>query len=229
MPDPHFTRRLQINHVGGALREEVAEVIATPPFADAPLWQDKAVALEWVQVPAYVVASYSNTLHTMGTFRAWRRIGSADTWLRIHNNQEWPDCYEAANVADLTRFIDHFLKGTDKGREKTPRGRYTVHDMKGGDRVNLAAESFPPAGSVPTRFYLDARSRTLGPEPGTPAEAVYDTGSEVPMASFGVRFDRDTTLVGSPKAALWVEARGHDDMDLFMLAQKLDAEGSVLT
>ena len=32
-------------------------------------------------MPAYVVASYSNTLHTAGTFRAWRRHGSAEKWL----------------------------------------------------------------------------------------------------------------------------------------------------
>ena len=29
-----------------------------------------------ITVPAYVVASYSNTLHTAGTFRAWRRMAS---------------------------------------------------------------------------------------------------------------------------------------------------------
>ncbi len=35
-------------------------------------------------------------------------------------------------------------------------------------------------------------------------------------------------LVGYPKAHLWVEARGADDMDLFVLVQKLDAHGTPL-
>ena len=35
-------------------------------------------------------------------------------------------------------------------------------------------------------------------------------------------------LVGYPKAHLWVEARGADDMDLFVLVQKLDAYGTPL-
>jgi uncharacterized protein len=34
--------------------------------------------------------------------------------------------------------------------------------------------------------------------------------------------------VGYPKAHLWVEARGADDMDLFVLIQKLDAQGTPL-
>ena len=36
-------------------------------------------------------------------------------------------------------------------------------------------------------------------------------------------------LVGYPKAHLWVEAAGSDDMDLFVLIQKLDAQGSHLS
>lgn len=42
------------------------------------------------------------------------------------------------------------------------------------------------------------------------------------------RFDEETTLVGYPKAHLWVEADDSDDMDLFVLVQKLDAYGTPL-
>ena len=41
------------------------------------LWENKIPDFDQITVPAYVVASYSNTLHTAGTFRAWRRIASA--------------------------------------------------------------------------------------------------------------------------------------------------------
>ena len=66
-------------------------------------------------MPAYIVASYSNSIHTPGTFRGWRRIGSAEKWLRIHNTMEWPDYYEASAEQDLLRFFDHYLKGIDNG------------------------------------------------------------------------------------------------------------------
>ncbi|MEU5059956.1 MULTISPECIES: hypothetical protein [Streptomyces] len=79
------------------------------------LWENKIPQFDKINVPAYVVASYSNTLHTAGTFRAWRRMGSEDKWLRIHNSQEWPDYYDQSNVEDLRRFFDHVLKGEDNG------------------------------------------------------------------------------------------------------------------
>lgn len=71
-------------------------------------------------MPAYVVASYSNTLHTAGTFRAWRRMASQEKWLRIHDSQEWPDYYDEANREDLRRFFDRFLKGADTAGSRRP-------------------------------------------------------------------------------------------------------------
>jgi uncharacterized protein len=156
-------------------------------------------------------------------------MGSADKWLRVHNSQEWPDYYDEANVADLRRFFDRYLRGEDNGWEETPRVRHALLDLEGGDRVAVPAESFPPAGSVPTRFYLDAASRTLRPTaPADAVEAAYDVGANPDAVSFIARFERETVLAGYAKAQLWVEARGSDDMDLFVLVQKLDAEGTPL-
>ncbi len=58
--------------------------------------------------------------------------------------------------------------------------------------------------------------------------AVYTVRSQSDAVSFVTRFDEETMLVGYPKARLWVEARGADDMDLFVLVQKLDAHGTPL-
>ena len=46
--------------------------------------------------------------------------------------------------------------------------------------------------------------------------------------SFLLDFDTETQLVGYPSVHLRVEARGADDMDLFVLVQKLDANGTTL-
>ncbi len=180
-------------------------------------------------MPAYIVSSYSNTLHTAGTFRAWRRIASEEKWLRIHNGQEWPDYYDEANVEDLRRFFDHYLKDEDNGWEQTPRVRYSVLDLEGGDQVGVAAEAFPPKDVTSTKYYLDGRSRILTiTAPIDQAAAAYDVDSNPNAVSFITRFDRETVMVGYPKAHLWVEARGADDMDLFVLVQKLDAYGTPL-
>jgi uncharacterized protein len=233
MPDIGFAERLQNNSYAGNNRREdiLSEARSYPLIND--LWEDKIARFDRITVPAYVVASYSNTLHTAGTFRAWRRIASTDKWLRIHNTQEWPDYYDQANVEELRRFFDHYLKGRDNGWEKTPRVRYSVLDLHGGDRVDHIADEFPPEGVANTRYYLDGRSRTLTAEPPYEEAMVgykveYDAESHPGLASFVARFGAETLMVGYPKARLWVQADGADDMDLFVLVQKLNRQGTPL-
>jgi uncharacterized protein len=229
MPDTGFAERLQKNSYAGTNRREdiLGEADRYPLIND--LWEDKIARFDKITVPAYVVASYSNTLHTAGTFRAWRQIASKDKWLRIHNTQEWPDYYDETNVEDLRRFFDHYLKGDDNGWEQTPRVRYSVLDLEGGDRIDRAANEFPPGDVSYAQYYLDARSRTLIPEPPyEEATANYDSESKPGQASFVIRFENETTFVGYPKVRLWVEAEGADDMDLFVLVQKLDRKGTPL-
>lgn len=229
MPDTGFARQLQEGSFFGRNQKEdiLAEADAHPLMDE--LWENKIPEFDQINVPAYVVASYSNTLHTAGTFRAWRRMASEEKWLRIHNSQEWPDYYDEANVDDLRRFFDHYLKGQNNGWDETPRVRYSVLDLEGGDRTGIPAASFPPAEAVSTRFYLEANSRSLTPSaPTTSAEVGYNVDANPNAVSFITRFDEETELVGYPKAHLWVEARGCDDMDLFVLIQKLDALGTPL-
>ena len=229
MPDTGFAQQLQDGSFFGRNRkEDILGEVEAHPLMDA-LWADKIPEFASITVPAYVVASYSNTLHTAGTFRAWRRMASSEKWLRIHNTQEWPDYYDEANVEDLAKFFDHYLKGVDSGWEQTPTVRYCLLDLEGGDRVNLPADSFPPADVISTKYYLDGRTRTLGtnaPEAEVPAAYAVDRNPSA--VSFLTTFQEETVLVGYPKAHLWVEAKGADDMDLFVLIQKLDRFGTPL-
>lgn len=229
MPDTGFAQQLQDGSFFGKNRKEdiLSEVDAYPLMTE--LWDQKIPEFDRITVPAYVVASYSNTLHTAGTFRAWRRIASQDKWLRIHNTQEWPDYYDEANVEDLRRFFDHVVKGIDNGWESTPTVRYSILDLEGGDEVAVPADSFPPAGVTSTKYYLDAPTRSLSPAvPEASAEASYSVDANPDAVSFLTRFDAETVLVGYPKAHLFVEARDADDMDLFVLVQKLDRWGTPL-
>ncbi|WP_223622896.1 CocE/NonD family hydrolase [Microbacterium sp. EST19A] len=229
MPDIGFARQLQEGSFFGKNRkEDILREVEEYPLMNE-LWEDKIPAFDRITVPAYIVASYSNTLHTAGTFRAWRRIASDEKWLRIHNTQEWPDYYEERNVEDLRRFFDHYLKGVDNDWTQTARVRYSVLDLAGGDRIEIEADSFPPADVTSTRFYLDGRRRMLVTEaPDDEVPVSYAVASNPNAVSFLTRFEEETVLVGYPKAHLWVEARGSDDMDLFVLVQKLDRYGTPL-
>jgi predicted acyl esterase len=229
MPDIGFPRQLQDgSFFGKNLKEDILSEVERYPLMN-DLWENKIPDFDKITVPAYVVASYSNTLHTAGTFRAWRRIASDKKWLRIHNSQEWPDYYDGDNREDLRRFFDRYLKDKENGWEQTPRVRYSLLDLEGGDMVNVAADQFPPSGVALTKFYLEGRARTLTTEvPSDEVAASYVVGSNPNAVSFVKRFDQKTVMVGYPKARLWVEARDADDMDLFILVQKLDAYGTPL-
>jgi uncharacterized protein len=229
MPDTAFAGMLQENSFCGKnQKEDILSEAQRYPLMNE-LWANKIPDFDRITVPAFVVASYSNTLHTAGTFRGWRRIASPDKWLRIHSTQEWPDYYDEANVEDQRRFFDRYLKDIANGWETTPRVRYAVHDFHGGDRLNVAADAFPPKDVVSTKFYLDGGRRTLSTTaPAADVPAAYDVVTNPNAVSFIARFSQATVMVGYPKAHLWVEARGADDMDLFVLIQKLDAQGTPL-
>ena len=227
MPDTGFAQQLQDGSFFGKNQKEdiLTEVERYPQITE--LWENKIPEFEKMTVPTYVVASYSNTLHTAGTFRAWRRIASESKWLRIHNSREWPDYYDEVNLEDLRRFFDHHLKDEKNGWEETPRVRYSVLDLQGGDQVGLTADSFPPKDVTSTKYYLDGLTRTHTTEvPRAQVSAAYNVASNPSAVSFITRFDKETVMVGYPKANLWVEARGSDDMDLFVIVQKLDAWGT---
>ncbi|MGY2737157.1 CocE/NonD family hydrolase [Sphingomonas sp. UYP23] len=228
IPDFPFPRTLETSLVGNNLREDLVAEAEQHPLVDA-LWESKIPAFEKIKVPASIVASYSNSIHTPGTFRGWRSIASAEKWLRIHNTMEWPDYYEEANLKDLLRFFDHYLKGSDNGWSETPRVRYAVMDLEGGDLVNQPAGAFPPEDFTETQFYLDSNSHTLSSEaPARAATASYDGRADDGSACFSLRVDARTEFVGYPMARLWVETDDGDDMDLFVFVQKLNAEGELL-
>jgi len=228
IPDLPFPRELAKSLVGKNLREDLIAEAEQHPLMDA-LWESKIPAFENITVPAYIVASYSQNIHTPGTFRGWRSIASTEKWLRIHNTMEWPDFYEEVHGEDLLRFYDHYLKGSDNGWPETPRVRYSVLDLEGSDRIDQPAGEFPPEDFAEVKLYLDAGANALNPEaPTTEATMSYDAESEQGRVSFTIRFDSPTEFVGYPKARLWLEADGSDDMDVFVFLQKLNAQGEPL-
>ena len=228
IPDLPFPRELAKSLVGKNLREDLVAEAEQHPLMDA-FWESRIPAFENISAPAYIVASYSQNIHTPGTFRAWRSIASTEKWLRIHNTMEWPDFYDEDHSRDLLRFYDHYLKGIDNGWPQTPRVRYAVLDLEGGDRIDQPSGEFPPGDFTEVKLYLDASSGALATAAAsTGATTSYDAESEQGRVSFTMRFDSPTEFVGYPKARLYLEADGADDMDVFVFLQKLDVDGEAL-
>ncbi len=48
------------------------------------------------------------------------------------------------------------------------------------------------------------------------------------MASFGIKFTEETEIIGYMRLHLFVEVRGHDNMDMFVFVKKYNAEGKYI-
>ena len=232
IPDKNFIERLQVNHVSdkGAKREDLVKEMDSYPLATAAVWKDKVADTSKITIPAFVIASYSNTLHTMGTFRSWRNLGSKDKWLRIHDKQEWPYYYDKDNVEELRRFFDYYLLDKDNDWNKTPQVRYSLIDFKGNNTNDISADTFPPSETLNTKYFFNPLTRTLQDNAGkTDVVLRYDTQSLPGKISFQKTFDKKTTFVGYPKLKLYMEVENYNDMDVFVWLQKLDKFGNVLS
>lgn len=183
-------------------------------------WEDKSAELENIDVPAYVVASYTNPIHTYGTLEGYRRIASKDKWLRIHNTGEWDDYYNAEHTEDLRMFFDRYLMGKQNGWEQTPKVRLSVLNPGGKDIVDREEQAFPIPRTQYTRLYLNADNKRLE-EKNSPTSsfAVYNSDKKG-KAVFITKMAEDTEITGYIKLRLWVEAPDCDDMDLYVTLEK---------
>ncbi|WP_280404497.1 CocE/NonD family hydrolase [Nocardia brasiliensis] len=227
IPGTWFPEMILQHLYGGGLVEDVVRMARDEPD-DSIYWQNAAARLEQIEVPAYIVASYDNFVHTRGTLEGYRRISSDHKWLRIHNTFQWSDYYEARWTADLLKFFDHYLRGVDNGWEETPRVRIAVLDPTGGDVVARAVDDWPPSGYDHQRLYL-THDKLLAAEPPKDAASVrYDASPGNTGTVFTLKIEEDSELIGYMKLKLWVEADGSDDMDLTVSVLKLDSAANLV-
>ncbi len=223
MPETVFSSKILGSLVGQGCVEDQAAMIDTNPLYDS-YWRSKRVELERIEVPAYIVASWTNLIHTRGTFEAWRSVSSQRKWLRVHNTHEWHDLYRPSGVHDLRRFFDHILKGVNNGWDATPVVRLSILDPGHEDEVNRAESAFPLAREQHHPLYLDLQKGTLTP---SPVRAATTKSYEPDESGIVLRhtFDRDVEITGYGKARLWVSAEDADDLDVFVTVTKIDRGG----
>ena len=229
IPAPEFPEMIAETFASahGMLEDQPRMIVERPFMCD--YWEDKAARVENIEIPAYVVASYTNSVHTHGSFAGFCRMASKEKWLRVHNTSEWFDYYTPENVEDLRRFFDHYLKGIDNGWEQTPRVRLSVLNPGGTDIVGRAEEDFPLARTQYHKLYLSAAdSALLTSLPADQAVSEYQSDSARHEVTYRYRMARPTEITGYMKLHLWVSAPDHDDMDLAVRVEKLSRDGQPL-
>lgn len=226
IPALSFNEFIVSSLTGPNLVDDLVENGRHYPFMNA-YWEDKIPDFKKIRIPVYATASWQH-FHVHGSFNMIRKIRSTKKWMRAHREQEWPDQYNPANIEDLRRFFDRYLKNINNGWELTPRYRIEVMDAYDCDyQTNRPEKEFPLARTVYKKLYLDASNGSLNWEPvEKEAKVSYDSNTE--QVYFDIKFDEDTEITGYMWLHLWVEADGHDDMDLFITIKKLDEEGNWL-
>jgi len=190
-------------------------------------WQSKALDLEGITQPSYVVASWSDQgLHLRGTLEAYRRMSSQQKWLEIHGQKKWAHYYRPESRERQVAFFDHFMRDRPTSVTAWPKVRLEVREQHGVAQEREEQE-WPLARTQHQRLHIDAATGSLTESaPEQPAEIRYP--ATMGRAVFDHRFDAATELTGYASLRLWVEAEGSDDMDLFVALQKLDAKGEVV-
>lgn len=224
IPAASFVELVMQDAVGTHYIDNTALMAKKYPFIDSPYWQDKIPKFQNIRIPVYATACW-NHFHLRGSINAFRKIRSSKRWLRCHREFEWPDAYCAKNLGDLKLFFDRYLKNIRNGWELTPKIRIEVQDAFDCNyQTDRPENEFPLARTQYKKLYLDARNAVMKPEPvKDESSARYE--SQTGLANFDYTFPEETELTGFFKLHMWVEADGHDDMDLFINVQKLSTTG----
>lgn len=83
-----FARSYQAGVAGYHEVEDILRMIKDHPLFD-DYWAGKYDEIENIDVPLYLLASFSNPFYTYGSFDTFRRARSAQKWLRVHSTFEW--------------------------------------------------------------------------------------------------------------------------------------------
>ena len=223
IPAVAFTRFATLGAAGLNGIDDQAEMALKYPLMNV-YWRNKIPDFSNIVCPMYVGAGW-NHFHLRGSVMGWRLAGSKEKWLRAHREFEWPDYYTPENIADLKLFFDRYCKGIHNGWELTPRVRIDVQDAYDELAYERRPESeFPLARTEYRKLYLDAATMSASYEaPAAEASVSYDANEG--QAEFDCTFAEDTEITGYLKLRTWVEARGHDDMDLFVTIKKIGSDG----
>ena len=197
-----------------ANRVEYLPNLRAHPLNDA-WYQERSARLDRIDIPALVVANWGGLgLHLRGTIVGYQGLSSSQKWLKVQTGSYFLTFLLPESVALQRKFFDRYLKGVDNGWEREPRVDVAIRAVDDTVKRRALDTAWPLTGTTWTRFYLDARDKTLKREaPTATGEISY------PAIGEGVSFelppqDREIELAGPMKAKLFV-ASSTDDMDIF--------------
>lgn len=202
------------------------EIVRRP---DRDWWYEAATpALDRIEVPILVCASFSDhSLHSRGSFEAFRRAGSKHKRLYTHRDGKWCAYYSEHAANTRLRFFDHTLKQHDNGWPTEPPVRLAITEA-GSEPIAITAEqTWPPHDLTWRSLNLDAKTGLLvtGTEPLQPASTSFRTPRG--RLSFLWTVPDDIDIIGPMALNLAIEMEGADDVFLFATIRKFRAGNEI--
>ncbi len=197
-----------------ANRADLHRAVLSHPLDD-DYYRQRSPDWPRVTVPFLSAANWGGQgLHLRGNIEGFMRAASTEKWLEVHGREHWTEFYTDYGLGLQRRFFDHYLKGVDNGWERQPRLLLQVRHVDGF--VPRAEEAWPIPRTRWTRFYLDAASKALLPQPVSANGALeYEAQGE------GVTFStpplaQETEITGPVAAKVFVSS-STADADIFVV------------
>ncbi|KAJ9615768.1 hypothetical protein H2200_001845 [Cladophialophora chaetospira] len=233
LPFWHFLRDHGL--YGENLQEDPIAMLAKYPLMNG-YWEDKRARVELINVPAYVLASMSTGLHTIGSTRGFEDIPHDKKWLRFHASHEWRELYQEDNTADLKKFLDFYTKGIKNDWEATPKARIPLIRYNKSPVDAIPFSDWPIPETLYKQLWLsndqslreDAAATVSGEASYQSDIQALQADDDPEFVEFVYTFTETSTLIGYPKAVLYLSCPDHDDMDIFVIIRKADKNGKVL-
>jgi predicted acyl esterase len=198
------------------LNTNVADERRKHPLRDA-WWESITPDISRIRVPMLVCTSFSDTnLHSVGSMRAFQRVGSAERHAYAHRGPKWATFYgEEARNTQLA-FFDRHLREREDVPELPPM-RLEIRDRR-DNVVSVRDEQEWPLARTDWRELHLAEGGALRDAPGPAGSVTFSLKRNA--AVFEYRFDEDTELSGPMTVRLNVSTTGTDDPRLFVGVEK---------
>ncbi|KAH7037023.1 X-Pro dipeptidyl-peptidase C-terminal non-catalytic domain-containing protein [Microdochium trichocladiopsis] len=214
--------------------ESFGDMFKKHPLANA-WWNDKRPDMKKINIPTYITGTWTNTMHGMGAIRGWLEVDTPDKWMRWHPWQEWYDLWGNNQAREeLLQFFDYFLLDKkNNGWNTVPRLRMAT--LRFGKKEpqsyeNIVEDEFPPARTQYKKFYLAPEGKVSVEQPLQGPSHIASYNSETAdRLDFVHTFSETTTIMGIPKAVLYMSCPDYDDMDVYVTVEKLDKKGKQMT
>ncbi|KAJ5959261.1 Peptidase S15/CocE/NonD C-terminal [Penicillium vulpinum] len=193
------------------------------PFFD-DYWRSKIPRLHQIKCPAYVVCCWGDQgIHTRGTLNGWKQIGSSTKYLEIHPYQKWEFALTEESLTRQRAFFDTFLHEKETEVKFWPPVRWTMRQSFYNSEWRYAT-TFPFPNTEYAKFYPTSAGGLSQVAQPLEQSVLYD--AQTGEVTFDIPFSESFEFAGHGKLRLWVEARGADNMDLFIVLKKKDAAGN---